>query len=216
MRRRGAGGELGPREGIYQNLEIRIAKHCSSKPPEGTSATPEALGAPAFPLLSSRKLWGWLHYTVSRNLSPDMLSPVPLYCSSQASCLQNYVCPPTSFVSTSSRSQNKHAALPKHTNPSTRKKDTGGCFILITACHADLSRGIELFGLPFDPHPFLLLEITSTCWTRDWGKLSTRVKSGQSFAQCPGTISRVIAVPSPNGPPPRCGRWWGRTWHAGH
>ena len=125
MRRRGAGGELGPREGIYQNLEIRIAKHCSSKPPEGTSATPEALGAPAFPLLSSRKLWGWLHYTVSRNLSPDMLSPVPLYCSSQASCLQNYVCPPTSFVSTSSRSQNKHAALPKHTNPSTRKKDTG-------------------------------------------------------------------------------------------
>ena len=124
MRRRGTGEELGPRGGIYQSLEIRIAKHSSSKPPEGITATPKALKAPAFPLLGSRKLWGWLHYTVSGNLNPDMLSPVPLYCSSQASCLQNYVCPPTSFVTTSSRSQNKHAALQKHTNPSTRKKDT--------------------------------------------------------------------------------------------
>ena len=51
-----------------------------------------------------------------------MLSPVPFYCSSQAGCLQNRVCPPTSFVNTSSRSQNKHSAAQQHTNPSTRKK----------------------------------------------------------------------------------------------
>jgi len=57
VRRRGAGEELGPRGGIYQSLEIRIAKHSSSKPPEGITATPEALKAPEFPLLSSRKLW---------------------------------------------------------------------------------------------------------------------------------------------------------------
>ena len=124
MRGRGAGEDLGLREGTYQSLEIRIAKHSSSKPLKGSLQPPEDLKAPAFPLLSSRKLWGWLHHTVAGNLSPDVLSPAPLPCSSQASCSQNYACPPTSSVTTSSRSQNKHAALQKHTNPCTRKEDT--------------------------------------------------------------------------------------------
>lgn len=30
-----------------------------------------------------------------------------------------------------------------------KKKHTGGCFVLTTGCHAGLSRGINLYALPF-------------------------------------------------------------------
>lgn len=54
-----------------------------------------------------------------------MLSPLPLYCSSQAGCLEKCVCSSTSFVHTSPSSQNKHSAKRQHTNPRTRKKERG-------------------------------------------------------------------------------------------
>lgn len=78
--------------------------------------------APASPLPGATAL-GTLAFNSLRESQPDTLSPVPLYCSSQAGCLQNYVCSPTSFVNTSSSSQNKHSAIWLHTNLRTRKKE---------------------------------------------------------------------------------------------
>lgn len=102
-----------------QSQSQSIARHISL---EWSLQPLLALKYPHVPTPSPRpELQGCWRRTVSENLKPNTLSPVLLYCSSQADCLQNGLF--SHFLCHYFLWQPKQAALGQHTNPTTGKQE---------------------------------------------------------------------------------------------
>lgn len=100
-----------------------------------------------------------------------------------------------------------------------KKNDTGGCFALIAACLAGLSRGIHLFALPFGlslPFPAIgnnvyLLPLLGFGAGESYPQWLNQAKV---LHKCPGTIIKVPAVSQSKWSLLHGGgRWQSFTWH---